>query len=228
MSDPASPAKKGMGCGTLLGFGLIALLVFGFIMYMADKSEKDVKAEKAKYASVSAASTLAAEAPKFNPNPELAKSLKSHFRIKKDEFNGTYRYEHKSAPEFVNQNGVYVFFLTNGEGVTPDKKNMFFSLQYYGDDWLFIKSVDFLIDGQRYYFQPSQWKHDNDSKVWEWTVDRMGVNEDIVAALKNAKVAKMRLNGQKYNKDKVITAEQLKAIRETCQYFEALGGQIIE
>lgn len=151
------------------------------------------------------------------------KELKKKFRIKKDEFdeNNLVWYEPKSAPNFRNANGFYCYFGTkNG---TPNVLRIVH--QYSADDWLFIQSYKFSIDGKAYSYTPSDMKTDNDNGIWEWSDEVVDSEiKEILNALINCKSAKIRLEGRQYYDTKTITTSQIKSIKESVELYQLMGG----
>lgn len=147
------------------------------------------------------------------------------FRIKKDEMsaNNLFWYTPRSAPEYTNQNGFYLYFQK-----TDDKaSNLRIRLQYNADDWLFIKSIEFLIDGKNYTYTPENVKRDNDSSgIWEW-FDQQAQQSDkpLIHAIVNAKgEAKMKIVGRNYHKIKDITPSQIEGFKNTIDLYTAFGA----
>lgn len=155
----------------------------------------------------------------------LEKLLKN-FNVVVDEFSttNTVWYKHKSAPKYRNSNGIFIYFKT--EKGKPDPIR--FSIQYHAEDWLFFKTVKFNIDGTAYDYK----YHINtftDSKggyIWEW-FDEVVITErekQLIKALINAKDAKFKLIGDKYEKTKTISDAQIEGIRQTFELYHVLGG----
>lgn len=152
------------------------------------------------------------------------KELKKKFRIRKDEFdeNNLVWYEPKSSPTYRNANGFYCYFGTKN-GV-PNVLRIVH--QYYSDDWLFIRQYKFSIDGKAYSYTPSDMKTDNDNGIWEWSDEVVDSEiKEILNALINCKSAKIRLEGRQYYDTKIITATQIKSIKETIDLYKLIGGE---
>jgi hypothetical protein len=151
------------------------------------------------------------------------KELKKKFRIKKDEFdeNNLVWYEPKTAPNFRNANGFYCYFGTkNGAPYVLRIVH-----QYSADDWLFIQNYKFSIDGKAYSYTPTEMKTDNDNGIWEWSDEVVDSEiKEILTALINCKSAKIRLEGRQYSKTKLISASQIKSIKETVELYKLIGG----
>jgi len=156
--------------------------------------------------------------PGMMDSPSVKKML-TKFRKKKDEFRDLVFYEHISTPRYNSANAVYLYFSTHQSTVNPLR----LKLQYYADDWLFIRGCTFLIDGQSYDLRTGSFERDNDSDIWEWYDEELTYSSaEIVEKLLKCKSAKVRFQGSQYYDDKVITAKQLAAMRETVALFNKL------
>lgn len=153
------------------------------------------------------------------------KKLEKYFRKRKDEFSkeGKTWYEPKSAPTYVNKNALYCYFQT--ENGIPN--NLRFRLQYFSDEWLFIKKIQFSIDGKAYEYIPSNTETDNgDGNIWEWFDESVTPSDkNLLTALSNAKKAKMKLLGRQYFEIKPITQDQILNIKRTIEMYNAMGGK---
>ena len=154
------------------------------------------------------------------------KALIKDFRQKKDEYSNDNKiwYHPKSSPLYTNDNGIYCYFCTEN-GVA---ENLRFRLQYYADEWLFFKSVNFSIDGKAYQYIPMSTETDsgNGGYIWEWFDESLsGPDKDLINALSNAQSAKMKLIGRQYYQEKIVTKSQITAIRQTLELYKAMGGQ---
>lgn len=160
---------------------------------------------------------------KFQKNKEIAESLKPYFYFKRDEFNNGIWVEPKDAPQYVDVNGIYCYFML----VDGRASNLRLKIQYRADDWLFIRSYKFSVDGQVFDYFPHKIERDHKSYIWEWSDAPVTSNNQIIIEnLANAKEAKIRFIGQQYHKDKVITSKQLKSIKRTIDLYYAMGGVI--
>jgi hypothetical protein len=154
------------------------------------------------------------------------KELNKNFKIKKDEFSNNDKkwYIPKTAPQYTDMNGIYCYFQTE-KGVPS---NFRLRIQYFANDWLFFKKIQFSIDGKAFEFIPDDTETDsgNGGYIWEWC-DQMitGDDKNIIHALSNAKNAKMKLIGRQYYKIKNITQQQISSIKQTIDLYNALGGK---
>lgn len=153
------------------------------------------------------------------------KELSKYFRTKKDEFSNDNKvwYEPKSAPSYVNSNGIYCYFETENGRAT----NLRFRIQYYADDWLFFRTVQFSIDGNAYEYIPLNTETDNgDGYIWEWSDEHLSADDrQLIYALANGTSAKMKLIGRQYYKVKTITKQQITSIKQTLDFYKAWGGE---
>jgi hypothetical protein len=151
--------------------------------------------------------------------------LKPYFYTKKDEFDpkGLVWYKPKNAPKYVNSNSIYFYF----QAIEGKSSNLRLKLQYHAEDWLFIKKVQFLIDGKAFEFIPTETETDsgNGGKIWEWIDEDISKNyPELLQALYNAKNAKMKLIGSQYHKVKPITKTQITYIKRSIDLYKAMGG----
>ena len=153
------------------------------------------------------------------------KSLISKFKIEKDEFSSNKKiwYTPKTAPKFINRNGIYIYFQTY-EGKAS---NLRFRIQYAASDWLFYDKADFSIDGETFSFVPAEVKRDNDQDIWEWSDDEiLGYQMPLINALSNGSSVKMKLIGTNYEKVKQISTEEINSIKNTLLLYRAMGGDL--
>lgn len=146
------------------------------------------------------------------------KSLSKNFTETTDEFKGTTWIEPKSKPKYRNQNGIYMYFQTKDSKPT----NLRFVIQYYADDWLFIKKVWFLIDDKRLDYE-LDFDRDNGygGKIWEWC-DVQCNDPVFLAYILEAKNVRLKLEGTHYFKEKNVSAKELKSMQETIRYYMLL------
>lgn len=153
------------------------------------------------------------------------KELLPYFKVKKDEFdpNGRIVYTPKSAPQYINRNGIYCYFIVNN----GSPGSLRFVVQYYADDWLFFKKIQFSIDDNAYEFVPLNTETDNGDggKIWEWFDESLTpTDHDLIYALSEAKTAKMKLIGRQYHDIKVISKAQITDIKRALDLYHAMGG----
>lgn len=145
-------------------------------------------------------------------------SLEKGLKGKTDEFSSISIYQHNSSPKFINQNGFFLYY-TKSSGEHP---NLFLKIQYHGDDWLFINSAKVNIDGGTYSFNITNWDRDHSSgKVYEWGNERIEYF-NLMTHILNGKSIKVRLTGDKYYRDVIITKAQKNAIEEVLKVYYGL------
>lgn len=146
------------------------------------------------------------------------KSLSKNFTETTDEFNGISWIKPKSMPKYRNQNGIYMYFqIDNGKPT-----NLRFVIQYYADDWLFIKKVWFLIDDKRRDYELSFDRDNGDGgMIWEWC-DAQCNDPVFLAYILDAKSVKLKLEGTHYSEEKAVSAKELKSMQETIRYYMLL------
>ena len=145
-------------------------------------------------------------------------NLIKKFRVSKDDFSSKTWYEHNNSPRYRNSNGFYFYFaIDENIGVGPLRM----VLQYYYDDWLFIKNMIFSIDGEAYFFSPEDMKRDNKGGyIWKWFDESIDYQSDLVQALINANSVKIKLNGSDYYDTRTLSSKQLIALKETFELYD--------
>lgn len=156
--------------------------------------------------------------------------LSKLFRKKRDEFSNCTWIIPYSSPNGRGANAIYCYFETDN-GYT---NNFRFVFQYYSDQWLFIDDLIFNIDGCNYCITPSTWKHDTGyGMVAEWcdepilyekSSESRTIDENLIKAICNGKVVKIKMNGSNYYDTRTMTATQKKSIKDTYEYYKLLGG----
>ena len=153
------------------------------------------------------------------------KAALSHMKVKTDSVRGIKFYRDTTSPKFVNQNG-FDLYVGYSKGSTP---SLFWEIQYEGEDWLFIQSYFFNVDGFTYEFTPDYGtiNTDNNSRVWEWYNEAITSEQvDLIQRIIKSKSAVMRLNGRQYYKDVKISATQKEALQRVLTVFQGLGGDL--
>lgn len=151
------------------------------------------------------------------------KELIPLFSFKKDEFDprGLTWIVPKSAPKYTNQNSLYCYFQKDVDGVS----NFRIRIQYYSEDWLFIRKYQFSIDGKAYEFIPNNVETDHDSNIWEWCDEKLTTNTlEIIKALSISKKAKIKFVGRQYHDIRTITKKEIEGIKDALDLYAAMGG----
>ena len=213
--------KKKKGC--LIGVGIFILLLI-LVGIFSDGNKNSVDKTYENTDSIAVVEETVIDEPISTVDSAKMKELAPLFTEKLDEFKGVTWITPKSAPKYRNSNGFYTYFCTDKDG---KPQNLRLVIQYFADDWLFIKNYTFLIDGEVYNFTPANVETDNNANIWEWTDTSATEYEvkQILKAMRNAKEVKVRFNGRQYQKDKTLTAAQIKAVTQPIEYYEAMGGE---
>ena len=164
----------------------------------------------------------------LNSTPQIDSTkineLRPYFNVTKDEFdpNGLTWYKPKSAPKYTNRNGIYLYYSTSKDGINPLR----FRVQYYAEDWLFFKKIQFSIDSSAYEYVPRNTATDNGAGyIWEWFDEALNTSDkELINALANAKSAKMKFIGRQYYDIRNISKEQITDIKRTIELYKAMGG----
>lgn len=153
------------------------------------------------------------------------KELLPYFDVEKDEFDprGTVWCEPKSAPKYINKDGIYLYFGIDRDG---EPLPLRIKIQYHADDWLFFSKVQFSIDGNAYEFIPFSTDRDhNGGMIWEWCDEAVSTSDrELLLALSEAKSAKMKFIGRQYYDIKTISSQQVRDIRRALELYTAVGG----
>lgn len=165
------------------------------------------------------------------PPPQIVKvdsvtvnQLKRYFTVTTDEFDGRTWWKPKTAAKFVNRNSLYFYF----EETSGTVSNFRIRFQYYADDWLFIEKVTFLVDDNVFTYRPDKVDRDNgDGFIWEWFDEYLiPARQFFLEAIENAKVVKMKIQGQQYDKVKTVSPAELLSLKQSISIYKAKGGSI--
>jgi hypothetical protein len=154
------------------------------------------------------------------------KELLPFFTIKKDEFDPrdiTY-YKPKSSPKYVNRDGFYYYFQTQG----GKPKNLIFSFQYYASDWLFFRKIQLSIDGKPFEYIPRNVETDSgDGRIWEWFNELVRIEDkELIESLYVANSVKIKIIGRQYSDVVILTKNQIQDIGRSIDLFIAMGGKL--
>ncbi|MCM1291522.1 MAG: hypothetical protein NC201_04735 [Prevotella sp.] len=222
---PPLPPKKKKRRGCLIAVGVFVFLIILTAIFSDDDDKAKSNSDNISSNSTEVVTEDMGQGNVVTIDSVKIKELKPFFKEEKDEFKGITWVMPKARPQYTSANGICTYFSLNSEG---KPENLRFLIQYYADDWLFIDSYTFLIDGKTYAFSNPDVERDNDSMIWEWSDTGVAQNREvakILYAIKNAKEVKIRFNGRQYHKDKVLSEKDIKAIQQPIEYFEALGGR---
>ncbi len=175
--------------------------------------------------STSAEAEVTAEPTPTTPavTEEEYQTALAKMKVIKDEVKGLKWYQDKSSYNYYWRNEFYIY---TSAGATP---TLFLNIRYFDEDWLFINSFFFNVDGETFSFTPSygEIQRDSDSNVTEW-YNQVATPENIelVQKIMNSKKTIMRLEGSEYYKDVTITEAQKTAIKNVLTVYQGLGGQL--
>ena len=131
----------------------------------------------------------------------------------------------KSTPRTNNTRNVHAYIGKKNNHVW-----MRFKMTYNADDWLFVESVAFKIDGEDFslnYGLFDDWERDNASgDIWEWkdvNMDRRTWN--LVRKIADSDKTMMRYNGRQYYSDREVSTEEKKALKNILFAYESMGGE---
>jgi len=201
---------------------LVAISLFGAIGGSGSSST-----DSGSISSSSSSSTKATPEESATATPAVSdaefKSALAKMRIQKDSVKNIKWYYDKTSPQYRNRNS-FELYAGQESGSAPWLR---FNIQYFGDDWLFIKSYFFNIDGETYEINTNYGdvETDNDSQVWEWyDVNPTSENIEMIQKIIKSKKTVMRLEGSQYHKDVTITQTQKTALKNVLTVFQGLGG----
>jgi hypothetical protein len=97
-------------------------------------------------------------------------------------------------------------------------------VQYYDDDWLFVRSLTIKADDKTYELNGLDFKRDNSSgAIWEW-VDMTVTDHKMLAHWMSAKRVIIRFHGDTYYSDFSQPQEQRNQMKEVYAAWKGLGG----
>jgi hypothetical protein len=138
-----------------------------------------------------------------------------------DDIKGITWVSHRRAPVLGNHVAIYFGSSKDSAANYPLR----IKLQYYGDDWLFVRSVTLKADDRVYKLGELEFKRDHSSgSVWEW-IDMPVKDYEMLNHLMTAKRVVTRFEGDKYYKDVNLPKEQLTQLREVYQAWKIMGGK---
>ncbi|MDQ8196368.1 hypothetical protein QEH59_18200 [Coraliomargarita sp. SDUM461004] len=131
----------------------------------------------------------------------------------------------KSTPRTNNTRNVHAYIGKKGDYVW-----LRFKMSYNADDWLFVDSVAFKVDGEDFslnYGLFDDWDRDNaGGGIWEWKDVNMDRRTwDLVRKIADSNKTMMRYNGRQYYSDREVTREEKQAMKNIILAYEAMGGE---
>jgi hypothetical protein len=135
---------------------------------------------------------------------------------KNDAFQDITWYQSPSSTKYRNANAFHLYFgVSNGSPA-----GLRLVIQYYSDDWLFIKSAKVNVDGVIYTVDSSEWERDNDSDIWEW-MDEPLSDRSLMEAIIKSKSSVIRFEGTQYYDTRTISSTQKRALRDVLDAYDS-------
>ena len=142
-------------------------------------------------------------------------------RRKEDKVEGITFYYDQSTPHLETVNNVHLYIGQKGSDVW-----LCWMLQYVSNSWLFAKAYIVAADDKRFE-QEARFERDHSGgTIWELHNTLAGKRElEIVQAILDAKDVTIRYIGDKYHKDRKVSAQEKQALRNVLNAYAALGGK---
>jgi membrane-associated protease RseP (regulator of RpoE activity) len=140
---------------------------------------------------------------------------------------GIATFRHIGGDDIVNDRSSVDIWASQSEGAEPQ---FHLRIVYVGDDWRFINSYTFLIDGERFQI-PATGKVDRDHeiKIWEWCVLSADANDTssdvakVIRALANCRDAKVFHHGNQYREERDLSQDEIERACVIVHYVDSLG-----
>jgi flagellar biosynthesis GTPase FlhF len=115
-------------------------------------------------------------------------------------------------------------------GKKNDKVWLRFKMVYAAEEWLFVKSVSFKVDGENFkltYGFLDDWERNNSSySIWEWKDVLVDENIwNLINKIAKSEKAMMRYEGQQYYSDRDISTTEKVALRNILSAYQSMGGK---
>ena len=138
-----------------------------------------------------------------------------------DEFEGITWFRHRNSPVLGNYISAY-FGTKNG---SAEGYPLRVRLQYYGDNWLFVRSVTIKADERVFELGAFDFDRDNAAgSVWEW-IDIPVKDHAMLSQIMAADRVVIRFTGDQYRHDFEVPASQKLQLREVDQAWRAMNGK---
>lgn len=140
-------------------------------------------------------------------------------RKQRDDIEKTTWYYDPSSPRYQNQNAFYLYIGKNDTGDSW----MRLRIQYAASNWLFVESVTIVADDFRYDSGAVRFERGNRDTIWEWYDGPFRETELVlIDRIIHSKKAVIRFVGRQYHMDRIITAAEKQALRNTLDGYNAL------
>ena len=212
---------------TIVVMTIMFVTIVVMVLFASNKATKIARAEFVRD-SIVRAEFVKDSIATAKRNDEVIARCSNLFNVKKDEFSNITWVKPKEAPKYRNKNAVYCYFATEDGKATHIFR---FVYQYSAEDWLFIRFMIFNIDGENITIIPDM---ETDCGyggiIWEWCDEPVnnntsGIDEDFIKKIANAKSVKVKMVGNQYSDIRTLSAAQIKSIKNTYEYYLALGGK---
>lgn len=117
----------------------------------------------------------------------------------------------------------YLYFGTFDNTFSP----IHIVIDYTDNDWLFIKKLKFLIDGDVIEYRPQKMKTNTlyGGKISEDSDETVtSSNRKLINKLLTADSVEVKLEGSKYYREKILSDVQISNIKRTIALYKAMGG----
>ncbi len=162
--------------------------------------------------------TKATEARFAEANRKVAGILKN-YRATRDEFNGSSFYRHVNSPRYVNSRSTVWLYI----GRKDDFNWLRMKTSYSAEDWLFVRQVRVLVDGETFELTAGRFKTDHDSRIWEWKDETPSVMQlAVLKRMATGSSVKLRYVGSNYHRDITLGAADKRALRDVLNDFDQL------
>lgn len=154
----------------------------------------------------------------------LARALSS-MRRTYDDVREIAFYQDRTIPVTNSRDKRVFAYIVHSKGSEPRLR---LKIRYSGDDWLFVRSYTFKVDGQTFNVSPdglNDVERDNSaySGIWEWYDTPAGPFEtELLRALARSQSATLRYNGDTYYSDRTVSSAEKQAIQRTFAALEVL------
>lgn len=151
---------------------------------------------------------------------DFIKKVKKNYKVTYDDIEKIYWVYDRSNQIDVTKNGFFVYFSMTESSFLPRIK-----IQYFGENWLFVKNYSFKIDNFVIDYEPRKTVEKDNSYGFVWEeLDESPINDvrldSIWKMLERCDNAKIRFKGDKYYTDKKISRTQLKSLIKMRQLYE--------
>ena len=145
--------------------------------------------------------------------------------VSRDEMEGVDWYYSQAFRSRVLDNNIRAYIGKQGSRVW-----LRFEMTYEGNEWLFVRSVLFKVDGETYELKNGfldSWEVDNyGSTVWEWKSEVVDKYKwKLINKISESQKATMRYRGQQYRHDREISNEEKLALKAVISYYLQIGGK---